>query len=286
LPPHGHLRRLVSRILITAAGACVAAVPVEPAWAQGAPVVTEETAAKIAAARASGTWKVARGERLNRISRHFAADGHEAPQIAREIASLNPNALILGDPARLVVGATLKLPERILLARAESSASQPFAPAGEAPAAPRTSVGPSATQSPAGLVAEAGGAPDPPLRSDTPVAVPSAAAAATPAYVDRLIDPSVKDEPESASEARARDESPGLRSWAVEARADRREINSSDRTDAQALGFRYALETQRYGDLTLVGQASWFDAATTDTPGRRSNAEATLFHDNFALTSD
>jgi hypothetical protein len=286
LPPQGHFRRLVSRILTTAAAAIVATIALPPAWAQGMPAVTQEAAAKVAAARESGVWKVAKGEQLHRISRHFAADGREARQIAKEIAVLNPHALIFGDPARLVVGAKLKLPERLRLARADSPPSLPAVPASEAPVVSRAAVTPPAKESSGGLPMAAGKAAELPSRSDAPAAARSVAAAAVPAYVDRLIDPSVKDEPESASGAAARDESPGLRSWAVEARADRREINSSDRTSAQAIGFRYAQETMRYGDLTLVGQTSRFDPGTTDFPGRRSQADATLFHDNFALTSD
>jgi hypothetical protein len=106
-------------------------------------------------------------------------------------------------------------------------------------------------------------------------------------YVDRLIEGAGRDAEESdAAALRPRDDAPGLRSWSIETRGEHRETNDAGHSNAAAVAFRYARETEQYGDLTLIGQASRFDPAATDPTGRQSKADFTLFHDQFAIDAD
>ena len=258
----------------------------QSACAQSTTVLPPRIEQKIESARASGTWLVEEGEQLYRICRFLASDAREARQIAREVEALNPNALIRNDPSRLVVGARLRLPERLVIAQKRPPQATPLPSANDAKPPMEKEAATATRDAPAEAGLPSAGTFLPKSKDESPATPAASVGAAPPAYVDRLIDPAAAEQPQDATEGTPRDESPGLRTWAVEARAEHREASSSERTESQALGFRYGYQTLQYGDLTLVGQTSRFDPGATDIPVRHSRTDATLFHDNFALTAD
>ncbi|MBL0143378.1 MAG: hypothetical protein IPP91_15025 [Betaproteobacteria bacterium] len=248
-----------------------------PCLAQSiSPMVVPDVAARIAEARETGYWLVQEGDQLYRICRHFAADRAGTRRLAREIELLNPNAFPLGEASPLTVGARIRLPDGLVAN-------------GDAPvegARPRHAAGPSSASTPlvSSPAAPANGVA--PLPAEARAQVP--ARATLPPYVDRLIDGASPDPDElGAATPRRGDESPGLRNWAIEARGEHREVNAAGRSNAGAIGLRYEHETELHGDFTLVGQASYFDTSvTTGLTGKSSQSDFTLFHDNFALTTD
>ena len=272
------MRRLGT--VIASGGLCLAAI--------AAPLVAPGVEQRITEARQRGYWVIQEGESLYRIGRYFAADESQTRAIAKELQEANPNALILGDPSRLVVGARLRLPER-LVSKPSSPPAPVAAPVPPAPVPPSPApiaAAPTAT-APAPPVTGIAPAPAEPAVMRSPaVAAPTAIASSAVPYVDRLIGGAPEPEPEErGAPGREADTTPGLRTWAVEARAERRDSNAANsRADTTAIAFRHFRETERYGDFTLVGQAAQLDAQTPQ-PGKSKDIDVTLFHDQFALTS-
>jgi hypothetical protein len=253
-----------------------------PAAAQGpAPVmVSPEISDKVERARQRGYWVIEEGDHLYRISRYFVSGIAQVRALAKELETLNPNALIYGDATRLVVGARLRLPARLVEGPAPAPPSATAPPRVANEAAP----GPAPKESPLA----------PPVAVGTPaakVSPPAIAAQSAPPvgpapYVDRLIAGAPTAEDDAREEARQRDTSPGLRSMAAELRTEHREVSDQGKTDAQALTLRLTRETERYGDFTLVGQVS-HTAPPPGSPDReRTRGSGTLFQDNFAITPD
>ena len=251
-----------------------------PAAAQST-VVSPETAQKIERARQRGYWVIEEGDHLYRISRYFVSGIVQVRALAKELETLNSNALIFGDPTRLVVGARLFLPKRLF----EDSAAAP----------------PTGTTIPAPAAATARAPPlEPPVPAakETPLAAPvapSAAAApdvqAAPAsrpapYVDRLMAGAPSAEEEAREEAKQDDANPGLRTMAAELRTEHRDVTGLGNSDTQALRLRLSRETERWGDFTLEGQAAHVHGPADGPGGQRTRGSATLYHDNFALTRD
>ncbi|MBK8324077.1 MAG: hypothetical protein IPL06_15425 [Betaproteobacteria bacterium] len=232
---------------------------------------------RAAAALERGYWVVAKGDHLYQISRQLTGDEAGTRALAAELERLNPHAF-MGDASRLVIGARLRLPEMQQACAVRTSAAAAGMPASGArgtPAVPSASAG--VPPVPAGVPPIAQGAViDPP--SPAPKSPP-------PAYTDKLID-GVTEEKETDLSGRPLDQTPGLRSWAVEARSDNRDVSGVGTTRADSLGLRYSHQTERYGDFTLQAQASQLKAPPGPAGGERSRVDATLFHDDFALTQD
>lgn len=292
----GHSRHsfaLRARAAVLRAGwalACAAALspPVLAANGNPSPLVSPSTDHRVAQARARGYWVVEEGEYLYRISRYFAVDEADANRLVKELRALNENALIQGDASRLVVGARLRLPDRLLDKRAAPASKAEISPAAPGSAEVRSPVegpgkaGPTPTPPPGIPPATA----VPPIAQGASPPEPQAIAPATPpapAYVDRLIDARAGEEPELTLQGRPREGSPGLRTWAAELRTDTREASGLGTSNAQALGVRLSQETAQYGNFTLVGQASHFTSFPGDPLGEKSRFDGTLFQDEFAL---
>ncbi len=258
-----------------------------------APAATDERA-QLALER--GYWVVQPGDHLYRIARHFAANEEEARRLANELKLLNDHALISSDASKLVVGARIKLPPRLLgqpeedrrpasvpkVAAAPGTAPQSTAP--PASVLPRSRVPPPSGVPPlsgvaprSGVAPLAAGAPEPPPRRQPAAPAPPA----PPAYVDRVL--VTADDREPGLDERARDASPGLRTWAAELRSENRRQSSVGTAQADGVGARYALETERLGDLTVLGQVTHFQPTSGDPEGERTRATGTLLHENFAL---
>lgn len=236
----------------------------------GTTVVSPELANKIEGARQRGYWVIEEGDYLHRISRYFVSGIAQVRALAKELETLNPNALIHGDPTRLVVGARLHLPERLVEAPAPASASA-TAPAR---AAEQPTLAPSPKEAPIA----------PPIAVAAPTAQISPPATRAP-YVDRLIAGAPTAE-EEAREARQVDAAPGLRSIAAELRTEHREVSGQGNTEAQGISLRLSRETERFGDFTLAAQVAHVQQPSGGPERERTRASATLFHDNFALTPD
>jgi hypothetical protein len=249
-----------------------------PTAAAGAEAVPSARAAE---AIARGYWVIAKGEHLLQISRQLAGDAGDARRLAADLEQLNPNAF-MGSAARMVVGARLRLPEALVArengAGADSaSAAAATNPAVETPIAARGAPSISPGVPP---LAEAQARPREPDAAGSPAPVPSA----PPVYADRLIE-GVAEEKETDFAGRPLDATPGLRTWAVEARTDQRETSGLGTTRADSVGLRYSQQTERYGDFTVQAQASQRQSPAGTPGGDRSRVDATLFHDDFALTT-
>ena len=247
------MRTVFGAFLALAASLAVAqeASPAAPA-ASAAPVRSPALDRRIREARATGTWVVEEGETLYSISRHFAADQNEARVLEREFRDLNAAVVNGAAGATPRVGARLRLPPRLALAPAASLTPGSL---------PETS--------------EPGRA--------TP---PRATVVGPPVYVDQLIGGASAEDAERV-EAGPRDDSPGLRSMALEYRIDRRTQLDRPGTLAQGLALRHRAETERLGDFSVEGELG--RETGVRVPGgepRRDVGRVTLFHDQFALTPE
>lgn len=242
-----------------------------PAGAGASPAAQSESAQerRVRIAHERGFWVIREGEQLWGISRHFAANIAEVRVLVRELQASNPHAFIGGDPAKLVVGARLVLPKRFTAAHAIAT---PPAPAVPQPGG----VPPIATAS------RATAPPDtaPPATKAPAAAQPAPAAA----YVDRVL-VSAGDERELTFDDRPRDGTPGSRTWSVELRAENRDQSVAGTTQAEGIALRYSRETERYGDLTVLGQVTHFQPPAFDPRGETTKASGTLLQENFALGS-
>jgi hypothetical protein len=278
-------------IFILCWGAASALPLVSPApVAAQATVVTPEVAQKIERARQRGYWVIEEGDHLYRISRYFVPGIVQVKALAKELEVLNPNALIYGDPTRLVVGARLFLPKRLL----EDSAQSPPA----AVAAPGSAQSPPAAVAAPGPARAAPLAPPAPAAKQAPLTAPiapsvaSAPAVQAPAapqpapYVDRLMAGAPSAEEEAREDAMQADASPGLKSMAAELRTEHRDVTGVGKSDTQALRLRLSRETESWGDFTLEAQAAHVHGAQDGTGEQHTRGSATLYHDNFALTRD
>jgi hypothetical protein len=279
-------------------GALVAAC-VLLALALASPVSAQPTTpipdARAAQALQRGFWVVEPGDHLYRIARHFATTEDEARRLANELKQLNDHAIMSNDAAKLVVGARIHLPKRMLgdLPAAEASArSAPAASASEAGAAPPPATPPPATASrtapprtpprtrtpgtpePSGVPPLAANAPEP--------AAPVAVAPAAPVYVDRVL-ASSGDDRELGLDDVPRDGTPGLRQWGAELRTENRRLSGSGSAQAEGIAARYGMETERFGDFTVLGQLTHLRPPDDSPKGERTRASGTLLHDNFAL---
>jgi hypothetical protein len=276
-----------------------------PAGGASLPTQSEsELDRRIQAARVRGFWVIREGEWLGQISRLFAASGAEARELARELFTTNGHAFIGGNPGKLVVGARLVLPKRFTAARdapaTGAAPAQTVPPPQALSTTPATPASPLAAAPPPLATAPLAAAPPavqpaapPAVQPAAPTTVQPAATAtvqpaavavpATPgAYVDRLLD-SKGDERELTLDDRPRDGTPGLRNWSAELRAENRDLSSAGTTKAEGIGLRYAQETERYGDLTLLGQVTHFTPPASDPRGERTKATGTLMHEQFAV---
>ncbi len=242
----------------------------------GAVTVPADPAPRAAESLARGYWVVAKGDHLFQISRQLAQGEEDTRRLAAELERLNPHAF-MGDASRLVVGAHLRLPERLQARAIPASASASPAPSPATPGRRNTT----ASGTPSASIGV------PPLAQGG-VVEPAPAKPATlpaPEYADKLIE-GVVEEKETDLSGRPLDATPGLRNWAVEARTDRREVTGLGTTRADSVGLRYSQQTEHYGDFTLQAQASRLQAPPGPAGGERSRVDATLFHDDFALTQD
>lgn len=128
-----------------------------------------------------------------------------------------------------------------------------------------------------------------PQRLLAPSIAPAAAASkpgpAEP-YVDKLIGGAAAEEREAELTRRPRDDSPGLRAWAAELRAEMREVSSVGRSSTEGLVARYSQETERYGDFSMLVQGAHVQPPPNDPMRSRTRGNITLFQDNFALSPD
>jgi hypothetical protein len=240
-----------------------------------------------------GYWLVEPGDHFYRIARHFAATEDEARRLAHELRVLNSDVLMFGNPNALIVGARVKLPKR-LLGQEEPAEPPPT------PATPRPTLAP-APPPPATTAAAAGPTPTPPARASAPAPGPPASgvppialgspppeprrpdpAPAAPAYVDRVL-ATGPDAGEVGGAEERRDTSLGLRHWATELRSENRRVANAGSSQADGIAARYSRETERHGDLTLLGQVTHFRPPPGDPKGERTRATGTLLHENFAL---
>ncbi|QJR13887.1 hypothetical protein DSM104440_00677 [Usitatibacter palustris] len=265
-------------------------------------VVSPETEKRIQLARERGFWIIEEGDYLYRIARNFAPDEAGARVLVDELRELNPNALMNGAAAKLVVGARLHLPRRLLVAPDASATAQapPLSP--PAPAtAPPVSVPPIASAPPRTPIAAPPRAPGaagaissatPPAPMGVPPIAPGAPAP-TPAppivppvvasaYTDRTL-MGVSEEQELGLDNRPRDGSPGLKQWGVELRSEHREHSTAGTTQADGVAFRYAMETERYGDFALLGQVTHFRSNPPRGEEERVIGSATLIQENFGI---
>lgn len=233
-----------------------------------------------------GFWVVQPGDTLMRVARHFTSNEEDARRLAHALQASNDHALINNDPGKLVVGARIRLrPEPKL---ASGAPVAPVVPRAVPPMdASASAAGPYAPGSPraAGMPPMTGVPPIsgvPPLAANVPPPAPKETPPATPAYVDRVL-PGAADDREFGLDDRPRDGSPGLRQYAVELRSDSRRVSTTGNTRADGVGLRYAMETERLGDFTGLGQLTHFQAPSDDPRGDRTRATGTLLHENFAL---
>lgn len=229
-----------------------------------------------------GYWVVKPGDTLMRIARAFASTEPEARALASDLASANDHALIHRDPAKLVVGARIKLPARH---GTEAPAPRLVAVASPGPAATPTPPSPpeAAPVAPADAPSTTGVAP---IAQNAPAPPPRRVETAPqPRYVDRVLE-SGGDDRELDLDNRPRDGSPGLRQYAVELRSESRRLSNVGTTRADGVGARYAVETERYGDFTALAQVTRFESPADDPRGDRTRATGTLLHENFALGTD
>ena len=249
------------------------------AHAQGPSVVSPQAVDRIAVARATGFWVIREGDHLYRISRHFAPEGAEVSRLAKELQEINGHAMMFGDPSRLVVGARLRLPERLVTGRTVASppATAPPSIAGGA-REPKQALPPTSSID-----------RKPPGPDAAPTALPASLQADSkpaPAYVDQLIDGALVETEDRRSEERARDTSPGLRSWAFEYRLDGRDTNTLGSSVSQGTRLQHRRETERYGDFAIDAE---FGRESTDSgqggPGT-SSSKVTVYHENFALSGN
>ncbi len=263
---HGALAASIFLALCPPAHAAAGAQDAKPSRE----AIARERARKVVAARESGYWIVSPGEHLRLIAQQFFhGDRPRQRQLAAELFARNPGAFRYGDRDRLIVGARLVLPPR-LVARAAAVAKRA---AGEpaAPARGRDAPGPAPAPSlPESLRAFDAGPARPP------------APAPKPAYVDQLIDPAAA----AAEEARQIEEEaqpPGRRSVALEYRVEGRYPPGTRHSLEQGMNLQVRRETLNYGDFLL-------DAGVRDTQPpegslaqRRNGARFTLFQERFPL---
>lgn len=234
---------------------------------------------RIAVARATGYWVIREGDHLYRISRYFAPEGPEVSRLAKELQTLNGHALMIGDPSRLVIGARLRLPERLVTGRTIAAP-----PATGSPSTARVAGEPGQAPPPSPSIER-----EPPESGPTPPALPASPqpdAKPAPVYVDRLIDSALVDAEDRRSEERARDTSPGLRSWAVEYRLDGRDTNTLGSSVSQGVRLQHRRETENYGDLAIDAELGRDSAASSQGRPGANASKVTIHHENFALTGN
>ncbi len=264
----------------TAVGLFLAlASPLGYAGPEAPPGVAMTPEKRVLVARERGFWVVSEGETLLRIARHFITTEGQALALAEELRERNDHATIGGNPAKLVVGARLNMPQHLRFERALKTLAnrQPSVPAVKRLAPQAVTTFPPPDNVLAGVPPVAAGERDPTsLRTD------AASASVPPAYVDRVLT-GPADDRETGPEGRPRDESPGLHQWAAELRSEQRRLSGTGTTRADGIGVRYTAETEFAGDFTLLGQLTRFDPPAGDPKGERTRATGTLLHDNFAL---
>jgi hypothetical protein len=106
---------------------------------------------------------------------------------------------------------------------------------------------------------------------------------APPAYVDRLLSGATEDTAEDIEAARPRDDSPGLKSWAIDYRLDQRTSSNIGHSLAQGVALVHRRETEVYGNFILEAQAGHYDASAFDRTGSANPSRFTLYQENFAL---
>jgi hypothetical protein len=237
---------------------------------------------KIAEARSSGSWTIEEGEHLYRIARYFSNDDATVGLIVKDLVKQNEHALINGDPARLVVGARLRLPSFLVVPSPRTSIAAvprngPVAAAAAPPRAPAATAGTPAPALPPGLVPPIG------VIAEAQAVSPLPKPPAPPAYVDRLIGGALEASPEDLPDARARDESPGLKSWTIDYRLDQRDSTSVGSSLAQGIALLHRRETEQYGNFALDAQVGHYEASAFDRTGNTNLSRFTLYHDSFAI---
>ncbi len=250
-----------------AAGFALLPLAPGPAWGQGPSVVTRQVDRKILEARSSGYWVIGEGEHLYRIARHFETEAVSLKALVAELAAANPQAMLAGDPGRLIVGARIRLPERLRLKASALAPVPPIAPGAIAAVTPPTTAAQAATT--AAVPAKDAPAPKPPE--------------AAPAYVDKLIEgltPLPEDDPDYQA---SRDARPGLRSWTIDYRLDQRNLTGVGSSVAQGVAILHRRETESSGDFTIDVQAGHNRPAPLDPVQAKDRNRFTIHHDNFAL---
>ena len=114
MPGMAHARGGTSRSALHGATCALLALALALASTASGQPTTPIADARAAQALQRGYWVVEPGDHLYRIARHFATTEDEARRLANELKQLNDHAIMSNDASKLVVGARIRLPKRLL----------------------------------------------------------------------------------------------------------------------------------------------------------------------------